>query len=63
MLVELCDVNFSFCRICVHRTVWSAGQANEYRIKLNWTEEGEVQARGHTCVGCTVETDTAVTAK
>lgn len=41
----------------------SAGQANEYRTKLNWAEEGEVQAGGHTCVEGTVVTEAAVSAK
>jgi hypothetical protein len=63
VLVELCDLNFSFCRICAHRTMRSAGQANEYRTKLNWAEEGEVQAGGHTRVESTVVTEAAVTAK
>jgi hypothetical protein len=44
-------VNFSFCRICVHRTERSAGQANEYRTKLNWAEEGRRAGRwAHVCV-------------
>jgi hypothetical protein len=41
----------------------SAGQANEYRTKLNWAEEGAVQAGGLTCVECTIVTEAAVTAK